>query len=52
MPGARITAGALRKAVIDGVTITNATVALGGSAVGIATTTILEYPYIGEITWE
>jgi uncharacterized phage protein gp47/JayE len=52
MPGARVTAGALRQAVIDGVTITDATVALGGSTVGIITTTILEYPYIGEITWE
>jgi uncharacterized phage protein gp47/JayE len=51
-PGARITAGALRMAVIDGVTITDITVRLGGSTVGVATTTILEYPYIGEITWE
>jgi uncharacterized phage protein gp47/JayE len=51
-PGARVTAGALRQAVIDGITITEATVRLGGSAVGIATTTILEYPYIGEVTWE
>lgn len=51
-PGAQVTAGALRLAVIDGVTITDATVALGGSTVGIATTTILEYPYIGDITWE
>jgi uncharacterized phage protein gp47/JayE len=51
-PGARITAGALRLAVIDGVTITDATVKLGGSTVGIAATTILEYPYIGVVTWE
>jgi uncharacterized phage protein gp47/JayE len=51
-PGAQVTAGALRLAVIDGVTITDATVKLGGSTVGIATTTILEYPYIGEVTWE
>jgi uncharacterized phage protein gp47/JayE len=51
-PGAQVTAGALRLAVIDGVTITDATVKLGGSTVGIATTTILEYPYIGAVTWE
>jgi hypothetical protein len=51
-PGAQITAGALRLAAIDGVTITDITVALGGSAVGIVTTTILEYPYIGEVTWD
>lgn len=51
-PGAQVTAGALRPAVIDGVTITDITVRLGGSTVGIATTTILEYPYIGEVTWE
>ncbi|MDR0719004.1 MAG: baseplate J/gp47 family protein [Treponema sp.] len=51
-PGAKVTAGALRLAVIDGVTITDATVKLGGSTVGIFTTTILEYPYIGAVTWE
>jgi uncharacterized phage protein gp47/JayE len=51
-PGAKITAGALRLAVIDGVTITDVTVKLGGSMAGIATTTILEYPYIGAILWE
>lgn len=51
-PGAQVTAGALRLAVIDGVTITDAAVYLGGSTAGIATTTILEYPYIGEIIWE
>jgi uncharacterized phage protein gp47/JayE len=50
-PGANIPAGALRLAVIDGETITDATVKLRGSTVGIATTTILEYPYIGEVTW-
>jgi uncharacterized phage protein gp47/JayE len=51
-PGAKITAGALRLSVIDGVTITDVTVKLGGSTAGVATTTILEYPYIGEISWE
>jgi hypothetical protein len=50
--GAQVTAGALRLAGIDGVTITDAVVKLGGSTVGIATTTILEYPYIGEVVWE
>jgi uncharacterized phage protein gp47/JayE len=51
-PGARITAGALRLAAIDGVTITDITITLGGSTVGIMPTTILEYPYIGEIVWD
>ncbi|MDR0387281.1 MAG: baseplate J/gp47 family protein [Treponema sp.] len=51
-PGAQVTAGALRLAVIDGVAITDITVRLGGSTVGIAATTILEYPYIGEVTWD
>jgi hypothetical protein len=51
-PGARVTAGALRQAVIDGVTITDVTVRLGGSTAGIAGTTILEYPHIGEVIWE
>ncbi|MDR0583609.1 MAG: baseplate J/gp47 family protein [Treponema sp.] len=51
-PGARITAGALRLAAIDGVTITDITVSLGGSTAGIMPTTILEYPYIGEVSWD
>jgi uncharacterized phage protein gp47/JayE len=51
-PGARITAGALRLAAIDGVAITDVTVRLGGNTAGIATTTILEYPYMGEVIWE
>jgi uncharacterized phage protein gp47/JayE len=51
-PGVQITAGALRMAVIDGVTITDAAVKLSGDTVGIISTTILEYPYIGEILWE
>ena len=51
-PGARITAGALRLAVIDGVIITDITVRLGGSRAGSAATAILEYPYTGETTRE
>jgi uncharacterized phage protein gp47/JayE len=52
MPGAQITAGALRSAVIDGVTITDAAVKLNGDTTGIVTTTIMQYPYIGEALWE
>jgi uncharacterized phage protein gp47/JayE len=51
-PGAQVTAGALRLAAIDGVTITGITAALGGSTAGTVQTTILEYPYLGEVTWE
>jgi len=51
-PGGQITAGALRQAVIDGVAISDATVKLGGDILGSVTTTILEYPCIGEIIWE
>jgi len=51
-PGGQITAGALRLAVIDGVTITDATVELGGDVLGSVTTTILEYPCIGEVLWD
>jgi len=51
-PGVQITAGALRLAVIDGVTITDITVKLGGSTIGNVTTTILEYPAFGGIIWE
>ena len=52
MPGVQITAGALRGAIIDGVSITAATVKLGGDAAGIVKTTILQYPYIGDVSWE
>ena len=51
-PGERVTAGALRGAVIDGVGITDATVKLNGDATGIVQTTVLQYPYTGEIVWE
>jgi len=51
-PGAQITAGALRLAAIDGVTITDITVRLGGSTTGIVTTSVLEYPYLKELIWE
>jgi uncharacterized phage protein gp47/JayE len=51
-PGAKITAGSLCLAVIDEVTITDTTVKLGGSTVGVFTTIILEYPYIRAVTRE
>jgi uncharacterized phage protein gp47/JayE len=51
-PGVQITAGTLRTAIIDGVTLTNATVKLNGDSTGIMTTTILQYPYLGEVSWE
>ena len=51
-PGAQITAGALRMAVIDGVTITSATIKLGGDVDGTVKTAFFEYPYIGEVAWE
>ncbi|MDR1300955.1 MAG: baseplate J/gp47 family protein [Treponema sp.] len=51
-PGVQITAGALRTALIDGVTITDATVKLNGDSTGIVTTTILQYPYVGEVSWD
>jgi uncharacterized phage protein gp47/JayE len=50
-PGVSITAGSLRIAIIDGVSITNATVRLNGDTTGIITTTILQYPYLGEVSW-
>lgn len=51
-PGVSVTAGALRTSIIDGVAITDATVKIGGSITGIMPTTILQYPYIGVVTWE
>jgi uncharacterized phage protein gp47/JayE len=51
-PGTQITAGALKNAIIDGVTITDARVKLGGSEIGIWPVTIVQYPYIGVVTWE
>jgi hypothetical protein len=51
MPGVRVTAGSLREAIIDGVMITGATVRLRGDITGVVTTTILQYPCLGEVTW-
>jgi uncharacterized phage protein gp47/JayE len=52
MPGVQVTAGALREAIIDGVTITEARVKLNGDTTGIITTTILQYPCLGDVSWE
>jgi hypothetical protein len=46
------TAGILRDAVIDGTIISTATVKIDGSTAGIATSTILQLPVLGELTWE
>jgi len=51
-PGTQVTAGSLRLAMIDGVTITDAAVKINGSTAGIASTTILQYPVLGELAWE
>jgi hypothetical protein len=51
-PGARITAGALRLAAIDGVDITDIEVRIGGAADGTVNASPLEYPWIGEVAWE
>jgi len=50
-PGIQITSGMLKTAVIDGVTITDAVIKLSGNIIGIISTTILEYPVLGTITW-
>jgi uncharacterized phage protein gp47/JayE len=50
-PGIQVTAGSFRDAVIDGVIITSAVVQLAGDTAGIVSTTILEYPVLGAITW-
>ena len=51
-PGARVTAGALRLAAIDGVEITDIDVRIGGAADGTVETSVLEYPWLGEVAWE
>jgi len=51
-PGARITAGALRLAAIDGVAITDIDVRIGGAADGILEAATLEYPWLGEVAWK
>jgi uncharacterized phage protein gp47/JayE len=51
-PGCIVTAGALRLAVIDGVDITEAAIKLNGDTAGLVKTTVLEYPVLGEVTWE
>jgi uncharacterized phage protein gp47/JayE len=52
MPGIQVTAGALRDAIIDGVKITGAAVKLNDDMTGIVQTTILQYPSLGEVSWE
>jgi hypothetical protein len=51
-PGIRYTAGMLRDAIIDGVTISGAVVKLSGSTTGEVTATILQLPVLGDISWE
>jgi uncharacterized phage protein gp47/JayE len=51
-PGARYTAGMLREAIIDGVTISGATVKLSGSTAGEVQTTLLQLPVLGDLSWE
>jgi uncharacterized phage protein gp47/JayE len=51
-PGARYTAGMLREAIIDGVIISGAAVKLNGSMTGDTTTTILQLPVLGDVSWE
>lgn len=50
-PGAEITAGALRQAVIDGVAVSDAEVTLNRSNTGTVSASILQYPYIDEVIW-
>jgi uncharacterized phage protein gp47/JayE len=52
LPGVRYTAGALREAIIDGVTISGAAVKLAGSTTGETDTTILQLPVLGDVSWE
>jgi uncharacterized phage protein gp47/JayE len=52
LPGITYTAGKLRDAVVDGVLISAATVKLGGSPTGVISSTILQLPVLGEVTWE
>jgi hypothetical protein len=51
-PGTRYTAGMLRDAVIDGVTISGATIKLNGSTTGEVSSTILQLPVLGGLAWE
>lgn len=51
-PGVRYTAGALREAAIDGVTISGGSVKLSGSTTGEVQSTILQLPVLGDITWQ
>jgi uncharacterized phage protein gp47/JayE len=52
LPGKTYTAGMLREAVIDGVTVSGGTVTLNGSGTGAVPATILQLPVLGTETWE
>ena len=47
-PGCRLTESALRAAIVDGMTITDAEVMLPGGEIA---TTVLQYPVFGEVRW-
>jgi hypothetical protein len=51
-PGKKYTAGMLREAAIDGVSISGGIIKLAGSTTGEAATTILQLPVLGDVTWE
>jgi hypothetical protein len=51
-PGIRYTAGVFRDALIDGTVISGGTVKLNGSVTGEITTTVLQLPVLGDVTWE
>ncbi|MDR2663014.1 MAG: baseplate J/gp47 family protein [Treponema sp.] len=51
-PGKMYTSGMLRDAFVDGVNIISGGVKLNGDANGMITTTILELPVLGTLSWE
>jgi hypothetical protein len=51
-PGMQYTSGMLRDAFIDGINITFGNVKLNGDSNGIISTTVLQIPVLGDITWE
>jgi len=51
-PGFLVTAGKLRDSIVDGIIISEATVKLDGSINGTVPTTILQYPFLGDVIWE
>ncbi|MDR0456699.1 MAG: baseplate J/gp47 family protein [Treponema sp.] len=51
-PGFQVSAENLKTAVVDGIQLTDGIVKINGSTNGVIPATVLQYPVLGEVSWE